>query len=150
MENAWWLNYSDELQSYFENGETHHFYDSLKTVCGPLEKSRTPVRAANGDLLKDKSRILGRWAEHFANLLNRVNPTDPRFAADIPQLDMVDELDRPPALSEVVRAIPAIKCRKAPGMDGLQGELLKYGGNRAAEQIHKFICACWDIGDVPS
>ena len=150
MENEWWLRYSIEMQNYFDAGDVHNFYNSLKTTIGPGDRSLNPVRATNGDLIKDKAGILSRWAEHFSELLNRVNPTDPSFISAIPQLDIIEELDRPPTLTEVKKSISSLKCRKSPGLDGLQGELLKYGGNRVHEEIFNFINKCWGVTEVPS
>ena len=67
------------MQSYFEKGDIHNFYNALKVAFGPSDKSLAPVRATNGDLIRDKAGILSRWAEHFRDLLNRTNPTDPTF-----------------------------------------------------------------------
>ena len=120
MENDWWLKYSDEIQGYFDRGDTHNFYNSLKVAFGPSNKSHAPVRATNGELIKDKEGLLSRWAEHFSELLNRVNPTDPSFIDAVPQLSVVEELDLPPTLGEVKNAVFSLKCRKATGLDGLQ------------------------------
>ena len=150
MENDWWLKYSDEMQGYFDRGDTHNFYNSLKVAFGPSDKSLAPVRAVNGDLIKDKEGILSRWAEHFSELLNRVNPTDPNFIDAVPQLNIVEELDLPPTLAEVKKAVSSLKCRKAAGLDGLQGELLKYGGDRIHEEVFNFIYACWNGDRIPS
>ena len=150
MENEWWVRYSEEMQAFFDAGDTHNFYDSLKIAYGPLDKSIAPVRSSDGALIKDKSGILNRWAEHFCDLLNRVHPTDPNFLESVPQLETLHHLDNPPTLAEVEKAIASLKCRKAAGPDTVQGELLKYGGGTAAEQLTEFILACWDSGSVPA
>ena len=77
---------------------------------GPTNKSLAPVRATNGDLIKDKTGILSRWAEHFSDLLNCVHPTDPSFIEAIPQLNVIHELDMQPTLGEVQKAIASLKC----------------------------------------
>ena len=35
-------------------------------------------------------------------------------------------------------------------MNGLQGELLKYGGKRVQEKMFNYISKCWDAAEVPS
>ena len=150
MENDWWRRYSNEMQGYFDAGDTHNFYNALKTAFGPSDKSLAPVRATNEDLIKDKAGILSRWAEHFSELLNQVNPTDSGFINALPQLSVVEELDLPPTYEEVIKAIASLKCRKAPGLDGMQGELLKYGGERVHEEIFNYISACWSSDSMPS
>ena len=66
------------------------------------------------------------------------------------QLNVVEELDLPPTLDEVQKAIFSLKCRKAAGLDELQGEPLKYGGDRVHEEIFNFIYAWWNAAKIPS
>ena len=122
------LRYSDEMQGYFEKCDTHNFYNALKVAFGPSDKSLASVRATDGDLIRDKAGVLSRWAEHFRGLQNRTNPTDPTFIEAVPQLNNVEELIPPPSLDEVRKVVSPLKCCKAAGLDGLQAELLKYGG----------------------
>lgn len=35
-------------------------------------------------LLKDKQKIINRWAEHFQEPLNRVSPSDPTVLEELP------------------------------------------------------------------
>ena len=150
MEDGWWVTYSEEMQKFFDSGDTHNFYNSLKIAYGPSDKSLAPVRAKNGDLIKDKSSILNRWAEHFSELLNHLSPTDPSFIDALPHLDVKEQLANPPTLREVTQAIASLKCRKAAGLDGVQAELLKYGGEVLTRKVHDFILECWEASYVPS
>ena len=51
--------------------------------------------------------------------------------------DQDHELDRPFSDKEVIQAMKKIKHHKAPGMDGLSNELLKYGGQPLVEALLK-------------
>ena len=93
-------------------------------MLGPIDKSLAPARSRNGDIVKDKTGILSRWAEHFSDLHNQINPTDPEFLDAVPQLTVLGELDLPPTLAEVEKAISSLKCHESAGLDDLQGELL--------------------------
>ena len=78
MENSWWLRLAEEIQGYADAGDLHNFYDALKRVYGPSDKSLAPVRTKEGDkLLTSKTEIMKRWKEHYSTLLNTNNPSSP-------------------------------------------------------------------------
>ena len=87
---------------------------------------------------------------YIHTFLNRINPTDPSFINAVLQLIVVKELDLPPNLNEVKKAISSLKSRKAAGLDGLQGELLKYGGDLDHEELLDSISGCWNTFSTPS
>ena len=89
-------------------------------------------------------------AERLSDLLNQINHTDPAFIDAVPQLDVVEELDLPPTLAEVEKAIYSLKCRSSAGLDDLQGEVLRYSGNRVNEEIFNYIRACWNTDRILS
>lgn len=100
-------------------------------------------------MLTDKSQILQRWAEHYKDLLNRHSTVDPDFVQDIPELQLMIELDEIPTLQETRDSIASLKHNKAPGPDAIPGEVLRYGGEAIALALHAIIVACWDSGCVP-
>ena len=109
--------YSDEMQGCFDMGDTHIFYGSLKVVFGPNGKSLALVGSRKGDLVKDKALTLFMWSEHFSDLLNQINHTDPGFIDSVPHLGVVEELDFPPTLAEVGKEISSLKCLKSASFD---------------------------------
>lgn len=63
LQNAWWLNKAQEIQSYSDRNYMHTFYNSLKTIYGPRNYSITPLKAADVlTILKDKKQFLAMWA----------------------------------------------------------------------------------------
>ena len=150
MENSWWLKLSEEIQGYADAGDLHNFYDALKRVYGPSDKSLTPVRTQNGDqLLTSKTNIMARWKEHYSTLLNTRNPSSPSCIEDIPQLPMKAELAEPPSMQEVGNAIKNLKNHKSPGSDGIPGELLKFGGGATVNKLYELIVNIWNQEEVP-
>ena len=150
MKNDWWQNKAKEIQEYADNHDPRNFYNSIKAVFGPAKGRNVPVLSADGTtLIKNKQEILKRWSEHFSELLNRINPADYDIINQLPSLPPVSELDNEPSLVEVLAAIKDLKNNKAPGPDGIPGEIFKYGGHLLAQRLHKFICDAWNAEKLP-
>ena len=59
-------------------------------------------------------------------------------------------LDEKPTMGEMVRAIiKGLKDGKAPGGDGIQAEVWKYGGANLSNRLHRWIIKIWEEGHVP-
>lgn len=150
MENEWWLKVASDLQGFADSGDLQNFYSSLKRVFGPTNRSMTPVRSLDGThLLTSKNQILNRWQEHYQSLLNTRNPCDPAQLDDIPDRPTVQEMDVLPTMEEVKHAICSLKNNKAPGVDSIPGEVLKYGGEVLHTRLHEMISKMWEAGRVP-
>ena len=79
-----------------------------------------------GKILNDKESRLRRWLEHFSEVLNRENPSNPVSEMEIELPDEIDEIDTSePSRAEVRKAIGDLKNEKAPRLDNIQVELLK-------------------------
>ena len=149
MENAWWIARAAELQSHADSGDLHSFFTGIRAVCGPIDRTLAPVRAADGQMLSDKRAILQRWAEHFRSLFNTIRPTNPAFLNGIPQLPVLEDLASPPSEVEVANAIARLKNHKAAGPDNIAPELLKCGGSAVVETLHDLFDKCWETEDLP-
>ncbi|XP_035780619.1 craniofacial development protein 2-like [Anopheles albimanus] len=64
-----------------------------------------------------------------------------------PLVDM--NLLLPPSLEETRKAIRRLKNNKAPGTDGIEAELVKYGGATLEQEIHQVIAGVWDSEVMP-
>ena len=54
-----------------------------------------------------------------------------------------------PTIYEVKDAIHNLKNNKAPGIDGIPGEFIKYGGDALHSRLHKMISAMWEAKRIP-
>ena len=61
----------------------------------------------------------------------------------------MEELDTPPTLEELSKAIDSLVCGKAPGKDGIPLKVLKQGKQTILQQLHKLLCLCWEQGFIP-
>ena len=71
LQDEWFSQKADEIQSYTDNCNWRQFYGALKAVYGPQSSESSPMLSTDGStLLTDKDKILGRCTEHFNNVLN--------------------------------------------------------------------------------
>ena len=48
-------------------------YDGIKQAIGPMQSRIAPLKSATGDAIKDKSKQMEHWVEHYSELYLRVN-----------------------------------------------------------------------------
>ncbi|TWW53305.1 RNA-directed DNA polymerase from mobile element jockey [Takifugu flavidus] len=150
MQDSWWDRKAEEVQNHAESNNAKEFYSSLKAVYGPAKPSITPLLSADGStLLKDKANIIERWREHFSTLLNRPSTVDPAALNSIPQKPVVDDLDLPPSLDEVMKAIKQTSSGKAAGGDNIPAELHKAAGPGALGAFHNILTSIWEEENMP-
>ena len=94
-------------------------------------------------------RILGRFAEHFDQLLNIPDALDVGAASAIHVRPKVHCLLEPLNLKEVMDAIDATREGKAPGKRGILAEIWKYGGTEIVTKLHQLILYVWSEENVP-
>ena len=115
---------------------------------GPLKRSMTPVRTADGaSLITDKKGILERWADQFNKFLSVSKPTDSTELDRLPSHPINAQLGLPPTLKDISKAIASLKPRKSPDHDWILSELLVFGGEELHRFIHKVIFTTWNTHD---
>uniref|UniRef100_F6UUP3 Endonuclease/exonuclease/phosphatase domain-containing protein n=1 Tax=Monodelphis domestica TaxID=13616 RepID=F6UUP3_MONDO len=112
MQDRWWEKKAEEIQRYADMKNYKQFFSALKTIYGPLKPTTTPLLFSDGDtLIKDKKGISNRWKEHFSQLLNRPSSVDQSALDQIPQNCSIEQLDVPPSIEEVQKAIKQMQAR---------------------------------------
>ena len=62
----------------------------------------------------------------------------------------MDELDTPPTIEELNKAIDSLSSDKAPGNDGIPPEIIKAGKDSSLiNRLHELLIDCWEEGTVP-
>ena len=125
MKNSWWEKNAREIQQCADTGRVQAFYEGIKRVSGPTRSATCPIKDSEGTLLKDNSQILKRWAEYYCDLLNSAFPTDRSAIDELPQMATAYQMDELPTMSEIESAIASLKSGKAPGPDGIPGEVYR-------------------------
>ena len=107
---------------------------------------RTGIEEKDGRLLTDTVEVKKRWMEHFSELLE----------GDRGEVDMVlEEREIEEGLSEEItegeirRALVRLKRGKAAGVCGIQGEMLKVGGDTIVRWLHIIFSVVWETGKAP-
>ena len=150
MEDNWWDQKADEIQSYADTGNSKELFSAIKKIYGPPSSSICPLLSADGaSLIKDREGLTNRWREHFCQLLNRPSDVDQEALDAIPNHDPITELDNPPSLQELQKAIKLTKNGKAPGKDGLPAELFKALNENALHEFHEILTTIWRDEQIP-
>ena len=150
MQDKWLSNKAKEIQHYADTNDMKRFYESVKTVYGPRSASSSPLLSADGTtLITDKSSILERWAEHFETVLNRPSNINDEAISQLPQVPINLEMDAPPTLPEVEKAIHQLSNGKAPGADAIPAEVYKHAGPQLKDKLTQLFQAMWTVEAIP-
>ena len=110
----------------------------------PSTPGSTPLQSADGSMLiKDQEGLKNRWAEHFSTLLNRPSTVDPTALEQVPQQPTLNDLDLPPSMDELSKAIKQANSGRASGKDGIPAEIYKAVGPRAMEVSLDIMLSVW-------
>ena len=64
-----------------------------------------PLKSPPGDAIKDKSKQMEHWVEHYSELYSRVNVDSEEALMAIESLCIMDELDSDSTLEEINQAL---------------------------------------------
>jgi len=131
-------------------------------VCGGSSNAepQTLLGGADGKtVLKGREAVLGKFAEHFAQVLNCPASLDPQMQQTLE--DLVQQVEQgvgayaqaapaaePPSLKEVAQAVFALRNGAAPGEDGIAAPMLKLSAT-LLKWLHRVIAAVWESGRAP-
>ena len=76
-------------------------YDGIKQAIGPMLSPIVPLKSATGDAIKDKSKQMECWVEHYSELYSRVNVVSDEALMAMENLSIMDELDSEPTLEDI-------------------------------------------------
>ena len=125
-------------------------YDRLKIAFHPSATHTSPLKSAAGDIIKDRGKLMKRWAEHYQQLYYRENVITDTAVESTSLLPVMNELYVSPSAGEPRREINSLACGKATVNDGIPSEAVKAGMNTALlHHPHKLLLQCWEEGTVP-
>jgi len=117
----------------------------VKELSGKITQ-KIPINDVDASL-KSLEEQSNRWKEHFQAILNCPEPDYTHDFGDLQgdELNIEGEI----APEEVYRVIKKMKNGKAPGIDGIQAELLKSGGKEMIKRLTKLCNQVWEMREVP-
>ncbi|KAF6038695.1 hypothetical protein EB796_002996 [Bugula neritina] len=144
LKSDWWEAKAKSLQQAADINDMKSFYGGLREVYGPVKRGTSQLTALDGNtVLQEKSEILNRFADHFAQLLNVPGTLDIKAAIDIETRPEVHCLSEPAEVWEVIDAIDDIREGKAPGKCRIPSEIWKHGGAEILSKLHQLILSVW-------
>nr|VZI28789.1 unnamed protein product [Spirometra erinaceieuropaei] len=119
---------AEEIQGFVDRNEWKTFLSAIKAVHGTQTKVNAPLHSANGStLLTDKTQVLQRWVEHFRGVINRPSNISDAAIVRLPQVRSNVDLDLPPSLREISKAVEQLSSWMRPSMDTIPAEVYKHG-----------------------
>ena len=112
----------------------------------------------DGKVTSDPTTVLTCWTNHFKDLFRSqlgTNSSIDEAENEMPRLDALsrlnvdDIIDDEFTVEEVETCLKRLKCNKACGIDGLQPEHLKYGGQLLTLWLKQIFCAFSQFEQVP-
>ena len=149
--NYYWTKLCQDIQDAYNMGDMKRHYDLLKVALGPNIKKSAPLKSKDGTVLVDKTEQMQRWVEHFSELYARDELTTPHpdLQGSLQMMAPLMHLDELPTMGELETALASLPSNKAPGMDGIPGEILKYCRNTILIPLFDLLSRCWTNGEVP-
>ena len=90
-----------------------------------------------------------QWTLHFSTVLNLTSEVTDEALESIQQRPMIPELDASPNAAETNAAIKQLQTGKAPGPDGIPGEVFKAGGETLITHLTRMFQVFWVNGQLP-
>ncbi|BHF67946.1 hypothetical protein SprV_0301097500 [Sparganum proliferum] len=123
---------------------------ATKPMYGPPTKGTALLLSCDGSRsLTEKSRVLGRWAEHFSNILSRPSTMSDAAIDRLPQAETYADLDLLSFLPKNTLVVEQLSSREVYGSDAIPAEIHKHGGHRQMDQLTELFQETWRCGQVP-
>ena len=106
-----------------ENGRSRGLYSITRSMVGERRKQEIGVKDNQGVLRTETKERLQRWVEHFSEVLNGDDPTNPVEKDEIVESEEIEEIYLGRwRLQEVKAALKRRKPGKAAGVDEVSPE----------------------------
>ena len=109
-------------------------YQITRQLAGRQNSAIKPVEDSSGNILSKPEEQLNRWKEHFDQLLNAKQVSQPPIIEEGPDLDINTG---PVTKPKITRAISKMKSGNAPGPDKIPPEAMK-----ASAEVTTDIISC--------
>ena len=145
---GWVKKITEGVQNNLKQGKVEAAYNIVKKHFKERSARCNTIRDKNGNILFENEDKVKRWKEYLEDLYKGSN-----FNAKIIEDESEVEKDDMGACilrSEFDAAIKDLQRNKAPGIDDIPAELIKYAGEKTLTRLYKTICDIYLTGDIPS
>lgn len=147
---SWADGIATEAQQAANANNMRDMYKLSRLLANKGHAKEKPIRSKTGELLATENQQLLRWHEYFKEVLEK--QPDIIYDQQQQQENHGNTLNiriTPPSLAEVTKAISSLKNNKAPGVDNIEGEMLKADVSGTAKQILPLIQKIWETEEFP-
>ena len=102
----------------------------------------SPLKSVTGVVIKDKSKQMERWVEHYSELYSRVNVVSDEALMAMESLSTMDELDSKPTLEDINQALEQLSSSKATRKDGIPAGVSKCAKGTLLKELHEILWQC--------
>lgn len=89
----WMVENAVAAEKAAENGTNKDLYSITKTIVGERRRQEVDVKDQQVVLETETRERLQRWAEHFSEVLNSDDPSNPEEEDEIEELEEIEEID---------------------------------------------------------
>jgi hypothetical protein len=100
-------------------------------------------------ILGSDEAILERWAQHFEELLHGNAPERVEDMTMVEKQGNVETEEPVPTINEIEQTIKRLRNNKAPGIDLILAELVKFAGPEYVKHLHRLVAKIWITETIP-
>ena len=120
----------------------------MKKAFHPSATKITPLKSTTSDIITDWGKQMERWAEHYQELYSKESAATDSTVKSTCTLPILEEVDVPPSVDELSKAIDSHACGKAPGKDSIPPEVIRSGKQTALlHHLHELLHTVLGRGD---
>jgi hypothetical protein len=146
----WCNNNCEEVERYQHTNQTRSLHKKIREITNGIspKTSNVAIKDKKGAIITAEADVRKRWAEYCGDLYNYDINTAESTLAHL-WTGQMQEPEVEISLAETEAAVLKLKSLKSPGIDGVAGELIKYGGIAALHSIHHICQKAWSEEKFP-
>jgi len=148
----WLKEATDRMEAANRKGDQRAVFREVRLLSGKRRCDMIGMKGKKGKAIST-NESLQVFSEYFKTLLNVEDRVDKTFLEDIEKLKNEKPEFKPlaetPTEDEINCAIESLSKRKAPGEDGIIGEMLQLSLESLREAIRELIIQCWQEEIIP-
>ena len=150
---AWLHKIADTAERDFRTGNTRSAFKSIKALSQAGNHHHTsPLVSSDGTIVTEPAAKLRCWQEHYTSALCKPPPPPCSEIHDFAEAGVPDgQINlEPPSVPELEAIIKKLPSGRAPGADGITGELMKAALGPISSRLHRLCRRIWEEERVPA